>query len=50
MLFPNLLEDLFVTVRPMADEFGSELSLEAGELVALRVPSAGGGAVSGLVA
>jgi signal transduction histidine kinase len=26
--FPGLIEDLFVTVRPMADEHGSELSLE----------------------
>ena len=29
VLFPSILEDLFVTVRPMADEYGSELSLEA---------------------
>ena len=27
--FPMLIEDLFVTVRPLADEHGSELSLEA---------------------
>ena len=26
--FPALIEDLFVTVRPLADEFGSELTLE----------------------
>src|SRR5207237_4272592 len=26
--FPGLIEDLFVTVRPLADQFGSELSLE----------------------
>ena len=26
--FPDLIEDLFVTVRPLADEKGSELSLE----------------------
>jgi PAS domain S-box-containing protein len=26
--FPGLIEDLFVTVRPLADEHGSELSLE----------------------
>src|SRR5688572_7828689 len=31
VLFPNLLQDLFVTVQPMADEYGSALSLEAGE-------------------
>ena len=31
VIFPSLLEDLFVTVRPMADEYGSELTLEAGE-------------------
>jgi PAS domain S-box-containing protein len=30
--FPALLEDLFVTVRPLADQYGSELSLDhAGE-------------------
>jgi signal transduction histidine kinase len=27
-IFPGLVEDLFVTVRPMADEHGSELSLQ----------------------
>jgi len=26
--FPSLIEDLFVTVRPLADEYGSELTLE----------------------
>src|ERR671913_2516730 len=26
--FPALVEDLFVTVRPLADQYGSELSLE----------------------
>ena len=26
--FPALIEDLFVTVRPMADEHGSKLSLQ----------------------
>jgi PAS domain S-box-containing protein len=30
--FPSLIEDLFVTVRPLADQYGSELTLEhAGE-------------------
>jgi two-component system, sensor histidine kinase len=28
VMFPSLIEDLFVTVRPMADEYGSSLSLE----------------------
>src|SRR4051812_6136932 len=28
VMWPSLVEDLFVTVRPLADEFGSELSLE----------------------
>ena len=28
VIFPTLIEDLFVTVRPMADERGSELTLE----------------------
>ena len=28
VLFPSLIEDLFVTVRPLADEYGSPLSLE----------------------
>jgi signal transduction histidine kinase len=28
VMFPSLLEDLFVTVRPLADEYGSSLSLE----------------------
>ena len=28
VMFPALLEDLFVTVRPLADEYGSTLSLE----------------------
>jgi two-component system, sensor histidine kinase len=28
VMWPSLIEDLFVTVRPLADEFGSELSLE----------------------
>jgi signal transduction histidine kinase len=27
-MFPSLIEDLFVTVRPLADEYGSSLSLE----------------------
>jgi signal transduction histidine kinase len=27
-MFPSLIEDLFVTVRPLADDYGSELSLE----------------------
>jgi signal transduction histidine kinase len=27
VLFPSLIEDLFVTVRPLADEYGSTLSL-----------------------
>ena len=26
--FPSLIEDLFVTVRPLADQYGSELTLE----------------------
>ena len=26
--FPGIIEDLFVTVRPLADQFGSELSIE----------------------
>jgi signal transduction histidine kinase len=29
--FPALVEDLFVTVRPLADEHGSALTLDAGE-------------------
>ncbi len=28
VMFPSLIEDLFVTVRPLADEFGSALTLE----------------------
>jgi signal transduction histidine kinase len=28
VMFPSLIEDLFVTVRPLADEYGSSLSLE----------------------
>jgi signal transduction histidine kinase len=28
VMWPSLVEDLFVTVRPLADEFGSTLSLE----------------------
>ena len=28
VMWPSLIEDLFVTVRPLADEFGSTLSLE----------------------
>jgi signal transduction histidine kinase len=28
VMFPSLIEDLFVTVRPLADEYGSELTLE----------------------
>ena len=28
VLFPSLIEDLFVTVRPLADEYGSPLTLE----------------------
>jgi len=28
VMFPPLIEDLFVTVRPLADEYGSTLSLE----------------------
>jgi two-component system, sensor histidine kinase len=28
VLFPSLIEDLFVTVRPLADEYGSSLGLE----------------------
>ena len=28
VMFPPLIEDLFVTVRPLADEYGSSLSLE----------------------
>ena len=28
--FPSLVQDLFVTVRPLADEHGSELTLESG--------------------
>jgi len=27
-MFPSLIEDLFVTVRPLADEYGSTLTLE----------------------
>jgi two-component system, sensor histidine kinase len=30
VMFPALIEDLFVTVRPLADEYGSTLSLEMG--------------------
>ena len=34
--FPALIEDLFVTVRPLADEYGSELSLrQEGESVSI---------------
>lgn len=29
VMFPSLIEDLFVTVRPLADEYGSTLSLDA---------------------
>jgi len=28
VMFPSLMEDLFVTVRPLADEYGSTLTLE----------------------
>ena len=28
VMFPSLVEDLFVTVRPLADDYGSSLSLE----------------------
>src|SRR5438105_5382644 len=28
VMFPALIEDLFVTVRPLADEYGSTLTLE----------------------
>jgi len=28
VMFPSLIEDLFVTVRPLADEYGSSLVLE----------------------
>ena len=28
VMFPSIVEDLFVTVRPLADEYGSTLSLE----------------------
>ena len=28
VMFPSLIEDLFVTVRPLADEYGSPLALE----------------------
>jgi signal transduction histidine kinase len=28
VMFPSLIEDLFVTVRPLADEYGSTLALE----------------------
>ena len=28
VMFPSLIEDLFVTVRPLADEYGSSLGLE----------------------
>ena len=28
VMFPSLIEDLFVTVRPLADEYGSSLTLE----------------------
>jgi signal transduction histidine kinase len=28
VMFPSLIEDLFVTVRPLADEYGSTLSLD----------------------
>jgi signal transduction histidine kinase len=28
VMFPSLIEDLFVTVRPLADEYGSALTLE----------------------
>jgi len=28
VMFPSLIEDLFVTVRPLADEYGSTLTLE----------------------
>jgi signal transduction histidine kinase len=30
VMFPSLIEDLFVTVRPLADEYGSTLSLDTG--------------------
>jgi signal transduction histidine kinase len=30
VMFPSLIEDLFVTVRPLADEYGSSLTLEMG--------------------
>lgn len=29
VMFPSLIEDLFVTVRPLADEYGSTLSLDS---------------------
>ena len=33
---PEIVKDLFVTVRPLADEFGSELHLEAAEDLTVR--------------
>jgi PAS domain S-box-containing protein len=37
--FPGLIEDLFVTVRPLADEHGSELSLEHHADQSIRIVS-----------
>jgi len=37
--FPSLVEELFVTVRPLADKYGTKLSLEAEERDALTVVS-----------
>jgi PAS domain S-box-containing protein len=37
--FPGLIEDLFVTVRPLADEHGSELSLDVRSDAPIKVVS-----------
>jgi len=37
--FPSLIEDLFVTVKPLADEHSSKLTLDCGEDGAIKVVS-----------
>ena len=37
--FPSLIEDLFVTVKPLADEHQSKLSLDCGEDGAIKIVS-----------
>ena len=39
VLFPTIVEELFVTVRPLADKFGSKLALEFNEQESLQVVS-----------